>query len=203
MRYVSKIDGRESIKLFFDEYDNLPVTVHNTVNGKDTILNAFSLLDGITLGVGTLENCLAVVRHTIKTVTLHSHIVSVEQVYGPGASISTTADFAVVSGNSLYQWSNGTDGHKSISINVMYNAPEIIGHLGSVVHYIKRVTPSGDLCTLYDYLSYLCKATGKNLFSYRSIHLYSELCSISTIVKLSESAEAMRYFTKAYMDSQL
>lgn len=201
MQYVKQIEDEVpsmQFDLFSPRY--LMVTVHDTDTNTDAEMAADEILYEFIVGVGFVDSFGVVVRHSQKTASLHNHIVFAETTIGSGMGKYPGSDYCVILNNGLYSFSNGTDGHELLSINISDNSPEVAGLLGSVVKCVSKFAPSYRLCTLYDYLGYLCRSSGLNIFSYQKLHLFSELRSVSTIIKFSESDEAKRFFMKMYLD---
>lgn len=201
MQYVKCIEGSVKSKQF-DLFENNPVmvTVHDTDTGTEAETIANDILYEFIVGVGTANGFGVVVTHTTKTAMLHKHIAFAETTIGSGTGKYPRADYCVLVDGGLYSFANGSDDHDTLSVNISDNAPEVAGILGSIVRYIPRLTPSARMCTLYDYLGYVCRSSGVNIFNYKTIHLYSELRCTSTVIKLAETDEAKRFFMKMYLD---
>lgn len=58
----------------------------------------------------------------------------------------------------------------------------------------------GSFMSLYDMFFRLCKRTGICVMSYKTVQLYGLRGDTVVVLELSQSQEALRYFTKMYMD---
>lgn len=198
MRYVSSIcDGSKSAKLSRILDDVANVVVHDTESGLDTVMPVGAGFCGDIIGVGKIGYSVYVVPHAPHEAALYNHIIRAESSKNRYlGSDFDGADFCAIVGYSPNNYVEGYDNHKTLSCLISPDAPEIGGYRGSVVSYIPRFSETPKLCTLYRYLSILYKSSGLNIFRYETIHLYDNRSRNTTVIKLSQTADAQRFFMK-------
>ena len=201
MKFVSKIvDGHERIQFSMMSKDIVFVSVHDTEDGSDTIVPIKGLLTDNIIGVGYIGYHASIIPHTLQQATLCKYIDYAETSEKKfKQSDFDGADYCCIMGYAPHNYVDGFDNHATLSILMSPNAPELGGPFGSVVSYIPRLATFPQLCTLYDYLSLLCRSSGVNIFRYKTLHLYDNRSHNVTVIKLSQTAEAQRFFLKMWL----
>ena len=196
MRYIS------DIKMESGHVDGLMYATLGTSG-----LVSVSVLDGDKTELFTPETlhnsdcygvCMSggvIVRHTLKTATLHRFVDSSWTV-GKNPEVNLAECDWVNIRARAYQLT----GHKSLAVNTMDEDIRILGRGGSVAVRQSKVLGTRDAMTLYDMLGCLCREFDMNLMSYEKITFYSERLFYESRVGFVHTSESDRYFAKMYVD---
>lgn len=95
--------------------------------------------------------------------------------------------------------------HGSKVLDIHMNRPPILlgGIDGSVVEWRGNVSTGLSLaiCTLYDFLIFMCRKTGVNLMQYEILQFGSQSYGWSITLGLQHNEEADRFYMKMYLDA--
>lgn len=147
--------------------------------------------NGVVRGLADSVPNEVVVRHTLKSALLHSHILELRSIIGTsladsGEVVTFIHGTKVVDGD----W-------KTVGVDT---ASETVISCGGVIIERRGFDGIRFTKTLYDALVKLCKECKENLMSYEHILLFSRQHNITTEIRLSQSDEAKRFFTKMCLD---
>ena len=199
MKYISEFRGFDRNYLrdcgdsneFFHILRN-SATVVNTETG---LAEAFFSKGQDTLGVGydKVNSQYVAVCHTPKTALLHKYVDVCTRRRG-----NLRGGFVTFGHRSTLTH----DGDTCINVMFSFELLSICGLNGSVVCFSSRNFAADDLyMTLYDFMLYVCRATKLNLMRYSVVKFNIGLLNKSIIIKLSNSKEAKRFFTKMWIDA--
>lgn len=98
---------------------------------------------------------------------------------------------------------------KILSIELKYKSMRVAGKLGSVcmIHdddVVDGAAYGVAVCSMYDFLLYLCQYFGKNVLEYDTIQIWSDTPADNkhrTVIILDHSPQAERYYTKMRLES--
>lgn len=193
-------DGKEVSSLYAFEDDG-DVAVRDTEAEGEEIFRIRSLwgqeIFGLSMYMSPYGQSVVAVCHTLKTVKLHEYIdFSSTHKYNSEYSVSAREDLCVIGDTAakLYKRSNN---NVELVIDSGNESFAMCGPLGSV---IVRTVIAPRVYTLFDTLGYYCNAVKSNLMQYQWLHLCSGARHTVADIKLKQTPEALRFFTKMYFD---
>lgn len=139
-----------------------------------------------------------VVAMQLKEVLFHRYVGCSRTVNKTAPVPFESVDFV----NYPHYSSDVSRGHGTLDIRMDYQQMALLGRDGSVVSYQgdwAREKVRG-YCSLYDFVSYICRKTGVNLLKYELIQFGSKSLGWSVILWLTHNEESERFYTKMYMD---
>ena len=204
MLYISSIKGwalergcvsGQSVRhVGFVEY----LESHATVKSLDgTIEKPYSYMDDV-IGVGRdIDGDALAIIHTKKTAMLHQYI-----------------DFVIAESNETkhpmegYSFSentvNVTEYGDSVEVEFYDHRVVTFGINGSIVRWENSIFSDDKcysaLCTMYDFLIYMCRYLKRNLLQYRVIEFRNVYSSWSVEIRFLPTEEAKRFLTKMWID---
>lgn len=87
-------------------------------------------------------------------------------------------------------------GRTKIAIDTLEDEYKVGGLCGSVCVVYETVADHMEVYNLCDFLMELCRILKMSVFDYEDITLYSNKLKFSTVVRLSQTPESRRFFTK-------
>lgn len=150
------------------------------------------------LGVDSEDGTSFAVKHTAKTASLYKYVISAStRICDPHYSASGES-VAVLSGGHLLSFRIGSD--SNLDVCMTNELVKCLGPSGSVI--VRQAAPFDipNVFTMYEFLGSLCHECGRNLLIYDTLRLYSPDRRFETIIRLSQTAKAKRFFTKMYFD---
>lgn len=176
------------------------VIVRDTDNNTEEKTRLCDLRGEKVLGFGISSwwSCGAAVVHTHKTAMLHKYIESASSVFRSPSQCVFEADVPVFSFKEMYAFTDEKE--QDLFINVTCCAFDIFGPLGSGTIFARHDKETQRIATLYDFLGWVCRESRCNVMSYRDLVFYSETRGLIVTLRLAKTQEAMRFFTKMYMD---
>lgn len=207
MRYICEINSFWSGKLdkmtpsiwLFD--DQIVMTVHDMSTGDEEVYAASDIPHMSLLGFSdcVADTCYGVICLDEKRAMLHRYATASTTFLGISGVKLSDADRCVWN---LWQTdTSGVDGtHGTIVINTINDIVSSSGREGSVIGKQTGFLEEVELFTLYDILGVVCRDLKLNLMRYETIQFFSSTKDYVTTIKLSQSAEAKRFYTKMYLD---
>ena len=138
--------------------------------------------------------CSAAVCYDKKTVQVLKHIESIT-VSRDGTSDWAMTDTVVL--NHFGRPSHSVEGRPRLTIELGEDSVTLAGVANSVV-----VWRQSEVYNLYDFLGMMCHLCELNILQYHTIRLYTRAGenTTMTVIKLKSDTEAVRFFTKMWMD---
>lgn len=202
MRYVSRImkDSKEVKSLYAFE-DGGHIAIRDTDGGEEQIFAIRSLwgqeIFGLSMYMTPYGQSVVAVCHTMKTAKLHEYIeFSGVHKINSEYSVSSCEDLCVIGDTAAKLHIRGRD-NVELVIDSGNESFAMCGPLGSVV---VRTVIAPRVYTLFDTLSYYCNSVKSNLMRYQWIHVCSGVHHTVADIKLKQTPEALRFFTKMYFE---
>lgn len=202
MRYISSIRDLEGRELNSFEYSlsdgfryNLGIVDTNTMTRVD-----FDVSSGhncIGRGINFAASTGVVVKHTHKTACFQRYINMAETRHGVCPVEYRSSDVYEVEHNCFKRQE---EGHSVLEILFVNDVVSVYGVGGSVAVWGEGGDVSQDIMPLYDLFISLCRDTGLDLTRYETIQLGSRSMLWQTTIRLIQSTEAKRFFTKMQLD---
>lgn len=198
MRFVDAIldkDGLEVDSLIYCL--SVPCSYKILVQDSELgLLPSYTGYDCIGRGLDFAGGNGVVVKHTIKTAMLHDYINIAETRVGVKPFNYKLADQYLVNKNYRYK----KHGNYILDIRVPSGEIALLGESGSCVVWTKPDMGGVILCTLYDFLVFLCHISKMNVMKYETIQIGSRDRSFRSTIRLLHTPDANRYFTKMWVD---
>ena len=202
MRYISSIRDLEGNELDSFEYQlsdgfthNLVIFDTDTMSKTDIDLTAGH--NCIGRGLNFTASTGVVVRHTHKTACFQRYINMAETRHGVRPVEYRSSDVYEISDN---RFKRQKDGNTVLEILFANDIISVYGQGGSVAVWGEGGEDHSDIMPLYDLFISLCRDTGLNLMQYETIQLGSRSMLWQTTIRLIQSAEAKRFYTKMQLD---
>lgn len=163
------------------------------LSGKKSVYRSSFDLLGVGFEPGNSSRHIAVPM-TQKEALLHKYV----EVNGRREEVldSDFANFATDRGL------NHFEGTTALEIALLYERLSIFGTKGSIVMWRgKGTSGSTVIISLYDFLCYMSQMLKINIFAYECIQFCSEIHQSYWSIRLDQSVEAKRYFTKMWLDA--
>ena len=175
--------------------------VYDTVLNKHEAFGSWSLIREsgvIGAGVDSFAQVGYAVCHTPKTAMLHRYVDSYECLSGEPCQSFDDEDACLMYESLIGGLSVCRPDCKSIAIELPEESIQLFGAAGSVVMRTSGVTYS--LCTLYDLLVSMCRNGSIDILRYKRIRFFSTRLKTTSIIRLSGTVEAERFFNKMRLD---
>lgn len=205
MRYVSQIIDASGKVIKGLQYD----TEYNhgcdlTITDMETDLVQSGPIGAITKCLGFYMDNLRsegiIITHTKKTAMLHEYINSLESRSNCAPTEHKQADKYVLTSGTFFVPHLSTEPTPIVEVWLTGYSVAICGELGSVVKVRADGVAEGNVHTLYDWLIHLCRLAKTNLLKYETIQLSSSRGGWMSTIRLVQTQEAKRFFTKMYME---
>lgn len=197
MLYTSDIlvGGTASVRSLSCQSDDDVTLVLRDTDSSDVVKRRLSDVKNC-LGIGYHEGHCILVRHNLKSALLMRHVdklfygwESIEPYMGCSDRIK------------LSLWSpcqkECVCGQRRLLLDM---SDEVMNCSGDVLIRETRFVKTQQFYTLYAFLGSVCRDSGVNAMRYGLIKMFSPRYEGVVTVKLKDTAEATRFFTKMYMD---
>lgn len=185
----------------FTEF-GLTVVVHDTITGRDTALDTPFMLGSEIFGFGVDPHGAReyLVCYDSKTVKLHSYITEVECGISEGERIGYVSEDKLLLKNDKVFHKNLGRENRSLVISTVDEVVQLFGVGGSIAVRDFSDDRDSEVITPYELFRNISRISGINLFAYERIQFYSVKYRKWCKLRLDQSVEARRYFTKVWLD---